>query len=365
MPNQFCRYLSNGYSFNITNNNGVVVGPCCLYKNPIKLDSQLLQNRKLRFESVNTWTSGCLSCKILEDAGQQSLRNSGPAWVDENEKSQDPVSIDIHLDNECNAACVTCNEGSSTLWKKENSKLNNKKIKINKDGSQIDQAIDQIVNTVSLKKIKYVKFFGGEPLFTDTHLKFIKHILHPEQVTLHYTTNGSIYPSDEVLAVWKKFKTIIFSASLDGIEEQFNYVRWPLPWDKVSKNLIRLKENKDIWNIMFRVEFTANFLNAYYFDRLENWIKLNLATNLSNDITEINIHPCWGGFWDLEKMPLNIRELVKQKYPLTHIIHKLVDNLPPPTSLVPWENFVNTWDICRNNSWQHAFPELTSMLTNP
>ena len=362
MSNQFCRYLSNGYSFNIIKNNSVIVGPCCLYKNKIPFDSHLLKARKLKFESITGWTDNCSSCKILEDAGQKSLRQTGPDWIDDLESSQDPVSIDIHLDNECNAACVTCKEHSSSLWKKENLKLHNKTIKINKDDDAINNIVNRIVNTVSLEKLKYVKFFGGEPLFTDTHLKFIKHIPHPEQVTLHYTTNGSIYPNDAVLEAWKKFKTIIFAASLDGIEEQFNYVRWPLPWHKVSQNLIRLKENKDISNLMFRVEFTANFLNSYYFDRLEDWIKNNLNTNLGGDNTEINIHPCWGGIWDLEKMPHNIRELVLKKYPANHIIHKLVDNLPLPTSLVPWENFVNTWDNRRNNSWQTVFPELARLI---
>jgi hypothetical protein len=322
------------------------------------LDSQLLQNRQRIFESVNDWTNDCANCKILEDAGQQSLRQTGPSWIKDLEQSQDPVTIDINLDHECNAACVICDEYSSTLWKKENLKLNNKKIKINQDSGQVDQAIDQIVNTVSLKKLTYVKFFGGEPLFTDTHLKFIKHIPYPEQVTLHYTTNGSIYPNDEVLSAWKKFKVIIFAASLDGVEEQFDYVRWPLPWHKVSQNLIRLRQNKDIWNLIFRVEFTANFLNTYYFDRLETWVKDNLDTNLGGDKTEINIHQCWGGIFDLVKMPTPVRKLVKQKYPSDHIIHRLVDNLPNPTSLLPWENFVKTWDNRRNNSWQTAFPDL-------
>jgi hypothetical protein len=361
MLNQFCRYLSNGYSFGL-NRNKVSVGPCCLYKTPLTLDSQLLQNRQQAFESVTNWTDNCVNCKILEDAGQQSLRNTDLDWIDDLETSQDPITIDINLDTECNAACVTCNKYSSSLWEKEDLKLHNKKIKINKDNDAINKIINCIVNTVSLEKLKYVKFFGGEPLFTDTHLKFIKHIPHPEQVTLHYTTNGSIYPNDEILVAWKKFKTIIFAASLDGIEEQFNYVRWPLPWDKVSKNLIRLKENKDISNLMFRVEFTANFLNSYYFDRLENWIKNNLDTNLSSDKTEINIHPCSGGIWDLEKMPQNIRELVLKKYPANHIIHKLVDNLPPQTSLIPWKNFVKTWDQRRNNQWQQAFPDLAQYL---
>ena len=362
MSNQFCKYLSNGYSFSITRNNSVTVGPCCLYKNKIQFDSQLLQNRKLIFESITDWTDDCLSCKILEDAGQQSLRQSAPDWIDDHENSNEPISIDIFLDTECNAACVICNENTSSLWKKENLKLQNKKIKITKNDGLVDEIINRIVNTVSLEKLKYVKFFGGEPLFTDTHLKFIKHIPYPEQVTIHYTTNGSIYPNDEVLAAWKKFKVVIFAASLDGIEEQFDYVRWPLPWNKVSNNLIRLRENKDIWNLIFRVEFTANFLNTYYFDRLETWIKHNLNTNLSGDKTEINIHPCSKGIWDLEKMPVTIRELILKKYPDHHIIYKLVDKLPHPMVLTPWITFVNTWDICRNNNWQQAFPDLAQHL---
>ena len=359
MLNQFCRYLSNGYSFNITKNNSVTVGPCCLYKNKLQFDSNLLRARKLNFESITSWTDDCSICQVLEESGQQSLRQTGPDWISDLENSQDPISLDIQLDNECNAACVTCNKYSSSLWEKEDLKLHNKKIKINKDDDVTNKIINRIVDTVSLEKLKYVKFFGGEPLFTDTHLKFIKHIPHPEQVTLHYTTNGSIYPNDEVLDAWKKFKVIIFAASLDGIEQQFDYVRWPLPWSKVSKILIRLRENKDIRNLIFRVEFTANLLNTYYFDRLENWIKNNLDTNLSGDKTEINIHLCSGGIWDLEKMPQNIRELVLKKYSADQIIHKLVDNLPPQTSLNAWKNFVNTWDKQRNNSWQLAFPDIT------
>lgn len=360
MSNQFCRYLSNGYSFNITTTNSVDVGPCCLYKNRIPFDSNLLQTRKLEFESITGWTDNCSACQLLESAGQQSLRQAGPDWIDNLESSQDPVALDIHLDNECNAACVTCNRYSSSLWEKEDLKLHNKTINLKVENS-VDTVIDQIVNTVSLTKLKYVKFYGGEPLFTDTHLKLIKHIPHPEQVTLHYTTNGSIYPKDKVLTEWKKFKTIIFAASLDGIKEQFDYVRWPLPWNKVSKNLIRLRENKDIWNLMFRVEFTANFLNAYYFDRLEEWIKTNLDTNLSGDTTEINIHPCWG-IWELEKMPPGIREAVLNKYPADHIIYRLVANLSEPTPLLSWQQFVATWDSRRNNSWQQTFPELVQYI---
>lgn len=362
MPNQFCRYLSNGYSFSISKGTTEVT-PCCLFPIPIIADQSMIRNRQNLFENINGWTDSCKTCKQLEDAGQQSLRQSSFDWISAEESSHEPITIDINLDYECNAACVICNKHSSSLWSKELSKLeNNKTIIIKKDDQAINRAIDQIISLVSLQRLKYVKFFGGEPLFTDTHLKFIKHIPHPENVTLHYTTNGSVHPNQETLDAWAGFKTVIFAASLDGIEEQFDYVRWPLPWSKVSENILRLRNNSDVWNVMFRIEFTVNFLNAYYYDRVEQWVADNLATNLYGDATEINVHQCWAGIWDLDKMPEKMRQVVMQKYPKTHLIHQLVVNLPKPSDLEPWKKFVDTWDQRRNNSWKTAFPDLVDHL---
>ena len=361
MPNNFCRYLSNGYSFTLKLNDELTVKPCCWYVREIPVDSSLQENRKKLFESVSSWTANCNKCQMLENAGQQSLRQTGADWILDSDDFQDPVTIDIHLDTQCNAACVTCNPHSSSLWAKEQSKLQNKKITINP--ATTTSAIDKIVSNISLEKVKYVKFFGGEPLFTDTHLRFLEHVPNPEQVTLHYTTNGSVYPNGEVLNVWKKFKLIIFAASLDGIEQQFDYVRWPLTWDKVSKNLLRIRDNKNIQNLMFRVEFTANFLNTYYFDRLESWVQQNLATNQWGDKTDLNIHFCFGS-WDLNNMPESVQNLVIKKYPRDHVIHRMVANIKPKPSinLISWQNFVATWDTRRDNSWKTAFPELVDCV---
>jgi len=360
MPNTFCRYLSNGYSFQRFDDNRVHVSPCCWYP-ATALDTQLMSNRQ-QLNSIKQWTDDCLNCKNLEEIGQLSLRQTGPDWIADDVETLDPVCIDIRLDNNCNAACVTCTENDSSLWQKENLKLNNKKIKIINQADDTQQLVDQIVNSVSLDKVTYIKFFGGEPLFTDTHLKFLKHIPHAENVTLHYTTNGSIYPNKETIEIWKKFKVIIFAASLDGIEQQFDYLRWPLSWSKVSNNLIKIKNNPDIHNLMFRVEFTANLLNTYYFDRLENWIKLNLNSNLGGDKTEINIHLCRGGVWNPELMPTSTRHRILTKYPEESIIHKLVKDLSAPMALTPWKNFIDIWDPIRKNSWKLAFPELIQDL---
>ena len=363
MPNAFCNYLSNGYTFDINSTSKKVkVMPCCHWRGErLELTADIKSTRALAFESVTDWTDSCKNCHVLEKAGHQSLRQTGPMWINTTAIS-DPVSIDINLDHECNAACAPCSEWSSSLWYKEKRKFDKSLVKLHVDKTSVDRAIDKIVSTVCLDQVRYIKFFGGEPLFTDTHLKFLIHVPNPEQVTLHYTTNGSIYPNAETLAMWKKFKTVIFAASLDGIQQQFDYVRWPLSWNKVSDNLLRIKNNPDIWNVLFRVEFTANFLNAYYFDRLETWIKDNLATNGYGDTTEITMHNCWGGTWDIDKMPLAIRELVLKKYPVTHPMHTMVANLAPPTSLDNWKIFTETWDPRRKNNWKTAFPDLIEFL---
>jgi hypothetical protein len=114
---------------------------------------------------------------------------------------------------------------------------------------------------------------------------------------------------------------------------------------------------------MFRVEFTANFLNTYYFDQLEAWVNDNFYINPYGNKTEINIHPYSGGnIWNLEKMPWAIRKLILEKYPSNHVIYRLVEQLHQPHTLDPWKNFVETWDIRRNNSWQTAFPDLVKYL---
>jgi len=254
---------------------------------------------------------------------------------------------------------VICDHNSSSLWAKENAKSKNT-VYI-RPLNNVDLAIDKIVNTVNLNNVTYIKFFGGEPLFTDTHLKFLEHVPFPENITIHYTTNGSIYPNSKTLETWKKFKLIIFAASLDGIDEQFNYIRWPLPWEKVSTNLIRLRDNAP-YNVIFRVEFTVNFLNAYYFDRLETWVENNFATNRVGDTTELNIHRCFGGAWDLGMMPTAIKNTILQKYPQNHQIHNMIKHISTQSSMVPWNEFVSQWDHHRGNDWKTAFPDLVQYM---
>ena len=265
MQNKFCGLLTNGYSFSVNHKN-LLLKPCCLYKTSshyLNYSDSLVYR-----QSISDWTPACNECRILELAGQQSLRQASKDWI-LNDNSSDAFVVDINLDLECNAACVMCSENSSSLWAKEKNKKYLPIASIDHNNDKIDHLINEVAK-INLSKLRYVKFFGGEPLFTDTHIKFLEKIPNPEQVTLHYTTNASIYPNAKVREIWKRFKVIIFAASVDGVGDRFDYIRWPLKWDKVSRNLLRIRDS-DIWNVMFRVEFTANFLNVYYYNEVESW----------------------------------------------------------------------------------------------
>lgn len=362
MVNPFCNLLSNGYSFSVDRASDTLqVRPCCHFKEKIPVTNDIKNVRRAKFDIVNDWTPNCQNCQILESSGQQSLRQTGPDWIPNDVPDQAAVMIDINLDKECNAACVICDEQSSTLWAKENNKILGIRQKISRSDLTVDRHINTITKTISLEHVKYVKFYGGEPLFTDTHIKFLNTVPDPSAVTVHYTTNGSIFPNDLVLEQWSKFKTIIFAASLDGVDEQFDYVRWPLPWAKVSRNLVKLKQAR-LHNVMFRVEFTANLLNTFYYDRLDSWIRTYLDTNEFGDRTEVNLHHCTGSAFDLKYMPMPLRRSIMQKYPQNHILHKMIADLPAPAPLDDFWNFVCQWDPRRNLRWEHCFPDLVPLM---
>lgn len=364
MPNHFCNLLSNGYSFSVDQTTGrLLVAPCCLHTDRIPVEPDLPKKHHSRFGSIRDWTAACRHCHVLESAGQKSLRQTGPDWITDRVPIHAPVMIDINLDKECNAACVICNEHSSSLWARENKKLLQIKERHQPSDIGVQEHVRAIVGSVSLDHVRYVKFFGGEPLFTDTHLHFLREIPCPDQVTLHYTTNASIYPNQQVRDVWSRFKTVIFAASLDGVDDQFDYVRWPLSWSKVSQNLVRMRDS-NLHNVMFRVEFTANMLNTFYYDRLEHWVANHLATNQYGDATEINIHHCSNSVFSLANMPSHVRNLVLDKYPKNHVIHQMILNLPFQSNLGGFWDFVHTWDSRRDIAWQHCFPDLATSITN-
>jgi len=337
MSNKFCRFLSNGKSVMLKPNGGINTRPCCWYKGP--------DLRTVDVTEKEEWLPGCRVCQEQESAGHHSYRQSSFEIIDENS-----LYLDIAVDYECNAACIMCGPELSTTWQKF---ITNKKVIEVKTNLSFDQELTDILNTYDLNKCQRIKFSGGEPFLTDTYQKILDLVKNPDQVTVWFTTNGSVRLSDATLEYLSKFKNIFYEVSLDGTEKQFEYMRWPLLWDKVSENLIELKQRAP-GNLLFRVSHTLNPFNVYYYDRIEKWIDQNLSTNKDGDPTDINIHPCWGT-WGLDRTPQSLRELV---YNTANDRITTLLKTQPQNSSISIKEFVQKWDHLRNVDCRKIFPEI-------
>jgi len=57
-----------------------------------------------------------------------------------------------------------------------------------------------------------------------------------KDIELHYNTNGTHLPLED-MKVWKNFRKINLSFSIDGIDEVFEHMRYPAKWDNVLENM--------------------------------------------------------------------------------------------------------------------------------
>ena len=98
---------------------------------------------------------------------------------------------------------------------------------------------DQIPSLIDISKVTRLGIIGGEPFYNDFHVKILNMIPCPENVTLSYPTNGSIWPDDWIFELWSHFKKVIINFSIDDMYERFTYIRWPLKWSRVEENFRR------------------------------------------------------------------------------------------------------------------------------
>ena len=288
----------------------------------------------------------CYECHKREQTGfRESGRQLGARYIPEDAIDGDPYILEFQLDTNCNAACSICGPHFSNLWQKQ--------LGIDNLKNNIDQ-FDQLLSTINFDKVTLIKFFGGEPLLTDTHLTILNLINNPENTDLLYSTNGSISPKPEIINVWKKFKKVRLSVSVDAIENQFEYVRWPLKWSRVESNLINTA--KSLPNIEVTVHCTVNPMTAFYIDNLERWlIHIQETENIS---IEHSFSPCFGT-WGIDAMPTLLSQELTNKYGLDHPVISIVKSFPTQANKYKLlVDNMNSLDTNRNLNWRNTFSEI-------
>jgi MoaA/NifB/PqqE/SkfB family radical SAM enzyme len=346
------------------------IKPCCKYQNYIDTSlSEYLTNKEvhqLKEEFLEgKRPAGCKRCWDDEDAGLPSKRQIDWKYIFHSQvPNLSPIKVlSLPFGNSCNLACRTCGSYASSGWIAESKKLQKylPKTVIYKHQKfyQDKNFIDQIKSLCS--DIMHVEFPGGEPFLAgvDEHLDFLDFLLehNPQNISLHYMTNATIFPKQEFWNKWTKFKNVDIQLSIDGIDKQFEYTRWPAKWPEVNGNIQRfIEERKD--NIQISISHTVSIFNVLY---LPEFLKWCLKNKLGKPYLGLVSDPV---IYSIKTLPPKVKELISNKlnrFIFTEIVSYMnSENLNNEFNTTI--KHIKLIDQQRNEFFEKTFPELCQLL---
>ena len=361
---KFCNFLSNQYHFTYD-----IVKPCCWIKNLPTTSASILNPEGIadqvqRLSNINDWIPECEYCHNLEKNGATSPRLNSlkeEIFSDIDEPGA-PIKIEVQIDEDCNGACLMCGPHASTTWEQYILKTTKDTKPFFKYNIPVGNRFLSVKNTIKWDSVKQIHFFGGEPMKTDTHVRILKLVTRPENVNLEYVTNGSILPDAETFEIWKKFKSVKINVSIDGIDEHFNYLRWPLQWKTVKSNLLEYA-NLDPNKFKIDTSFVATPFNILYQDRYMSWATDFLKdTNLKNNKLFNYPWPVMGVI-NLSCVPPSLADEVALKYGYNSRIYQLIKPFDTK-KFKEFMDYIEYHDGHRDNSWRDTFPEVVHHFKN-
>jgi len=358
--------------------------PCCFFKyskndtfnvydNTIEeyADSEFLKNLKNDFINGKK-PKGCQRCWTDEDSNIKSKRILDIERWNRDFESYDLdsgkfLTVSLGMGNTCNLKCRTCDGKASSKWVKEELQYGIKTNKIH-EFYKNDAFTDQVKGLIG--DIIQLDISGGEPLVAGVpqQLDILDTIINANQadkVKLHYTTNLTMFPNKQFWKRWDHFKNIDFSFSIDGLYDQFEYLRHPAVWDDCYQNLKKYQSYaKKKNNIQISISHTVSAFTIFYLPEFFNWcIKEGLPKPWTGRV-RYPLHYQLGIFPDASK------QIIKDKL-LSHV-HKDVrvwadevfvnDNTENLQDFWIWTNQVDQY---RDQSFKETFPELADLLRLP
>jgi len=236
------------------------ISPCCtMYGKPYEsinhyLNSDFLKDLKKDL-TTGVKSTSCFRCWKHENRGTWSNR--------ELNEIKDFISYaHIKFSNKCNLKCLMCNKyHSSAIGQEETGKTN------------IVNAFDNNVlkedfyNNI-LPKLEIVCMSGGEPFLSDDHLHFLLHAhkVNPD-LMLIYNSNvtTSSYKGYNFVDLWKKYKEVWVSPSVDGFGNIQEYQRYGSKWEIIEENLLYFK------NYINFIHCCVSIYNISNITKLINW----------------------------------------------------------------------------------------------
>lgn len=330
--------------------------PCFRFKRRYLEDSEF---DKLPSEVVNNgdfirvreqllkgvWPEGCIDCKIQEESGIKSYRQrslddfkvkgrfhkSGKELDWDNTSNVVVTDLQFKLSRACNYNCRHCDSSSNSTFEKLGRKFPELETKFKNDfefqhisipNYKIEVPTPEIIDDLFeniLPNIRTIEFSGGEPFYAVEMYKTLERMINDpnidtKKIALRYNTNMSIinYKGYQIENLWKEFKRIHVTVSMDGTGDLFNYFREGGDYQTVVDNMKYIAP----WVDTFLLICTTSSYHALYMNDIYNDL-----TNLRNDLLKahndliVNTRPSfvhWPQVLDIVNLDDDIKDHIKK-----------------------------------------------------
>jgi MoaA/NifB/PqqE/SkfB family radical SAM enzyme len=268
-----------------------IMMPCCKYQPSTDHTKYNIQTHTLKEYSrsifiaqirqefqQDQWPAGCVRCKTEEQHNIKSKRQ-----LDYDRWHKHYAQYEIHCDqwltasiafgNTCNLKCITCGSHSSSKWHDEYLEIYGKNFQHVKFYQ--NDFVDDFVNQTP--GIIHLDIPGGEPFLSGVaeQKKMLNHYVESGQagnISLHYTTNATVFPDAEWWQLWSHFQEIDMQLSIDGIGPRYEYIRYPAKWTDTVINTKRyIQKEQELGNVRLSVSHTVSAYNIFYLDEFFTW----------------------------------------------------------------------------------------------
>ncbi|MEQ1724106.1 MAG: twitch domain-containing radical SAM protein, partial [Pseudobdellovibrio sp.] len=230
---------------------------------------------------------------------------------------------------------------------------------------------------------------GGEPFLITEQINFLKECVAQgisKQLSIRFHTNGTAL-NDDILALLSNFRQIDLMVSIDGLDEQNHYVRYPAKWSVLLNNLEKLDNTPS--NIRVYMLNTLHAMNIYYFPDFLKWFmskgfkKISVSRDTSNlPYTGIAHTPY---YLNPRVLPENVKSSVRKRFELLYqndfpeffksdieLLDKAkvrfnanldyMDAENRSHEFAQFKSYIKTLDKTRQTNFKEVFPELYQEL---
>ena len=241
----------------------------------------------------------------------------------------DHFEFRIKFSNLCNLACKTCQPEFSSKYAQVYSLpvLKDLQEDIGTNATFWNELTSQIISKCQEISHVSVALFGGESLIQPGAIRLINWLVDnrlSDKIILRLTTNFTNLKQN-IIKNFDKFKLISVCASIDSVDENYGYVRYPEKFTTITDNLNFIIENKTNTKINFYITPVWSLHNIFYINDYLDWWATWFAQNDIRNISIKNVSMSEPHIMTVQNLPVEYRQdllsIVSQA-----LTHKIFEN---------------------------------------